>query len=119
VHELLHANLIPLGYPRFWIDEERRSDEWILAGGITNLADHVVMRPIFLSLGYAGDRFLGSRRSLNDQEQRVDSDLREMGEQLRTPQGYSDCVSRYLECNNIRFAPLHLTTQIIAERFSH
>src|SRR6266498_326706 len=47
VHELLHANLVPLGYPRFWLDE-CASTEWRLAEGIINLADHIVMRPIYL-----------------------------------------------------------------------
>src|SRR6267378_2707892 len=115
VHELLHANLIPLGYPRFWIDEQRGSDEWILAGGITNLADHIVMRPVFLSFGYTDDRFVGSSRSLNHREQRVDADLRKMVERLRTPQGYLDCVSQYLKRSNIKFKPLHLTIPIIAQ----
>jgi hypothetical protein len=27
VHELLHANLIPLGYPRFWIYHDSESEE--------------------------------------------------------------------------------------------
>ena len=51
VHELLHANLIPLGYPRFWV-EEPASEKWRLAEGTINLADHIVKQPIYLSLGY-------------------------------------------------------------------
>jgi len=111
----LHANLIPLGYPRFWI-EEHESEKWRLTKGITNLADHVVMLPIFASLGYSAERFLGLSRSLNERERRVDADLKEMREQLRTPQGYLDCVSQYLKRNEIRFTPLHLADAIMAQR---
>jgi hypothetical protein len=95
VHELLHANLIPLGYPRFWI-EEHAAEKWRLAKGITNLADHVVMRPIYASLGYSNERFLGPTRSLNERARRVDADLKDREERLRTPQGYLNCVSQYL-----------------------
>jgi hypothetical protein len=116
VHELLHANLIPLGYPRFWIEEDG-SEKWRLAKGITNLADHVVMLPIYVSLGYSGARFLGPSRSLSERERRVDADLKEMGESLKTPQGYLDCVSQYLGRNEIRFTPLYLANVIMAQRF--
>src|SRR5216684_3416256 len=62
VHELLHANLIPLGYPRFWVKENQ--SKWRLAKGIINLADHIVMQPIYLSLGYSAEKFLGPSRPL-------------------------------------------------------
>jgi hypothetical protein len=117
VHELLHANLIPLGYPRFWF-EKCTPERWRLAKGITNLADHVAMFPIYSYLGYSTERFLGPRRSLNALERRVDADLRQMGERLKTPQGYLDSVSQYLEGNEICFTPLHLTNTIIAQRSS-
>jgi hypothetical protein len=117
VHELLHANLIPLGYPRFWF-EECTPENWRLAKGITNLADHVAMFPIYSCLGYSTKRFLGPSRSLNELERRVDADLREMGERLRTPQGYLDSISQYLERNKFRFTPLYLTNAIIAQRSS-
>jgi hypothetical protein len=116
VHELLHANLIPLGYPRFWIDKHA-SEKWRLAKGITNLADHVAMLPIYVSLGYSAERFLGPSRPLNERERRVDADLKEMGESLKTPQGYLDCVSQYLARNEIRFTPLYLANVITAQRF--
>jgi hypothetical protein len=118
VHELLHTNLIPLGYPRFWI-EDCTQEKWRLAKGITNLADHVVMLPIFFSLGYSNKRFLGPGRSLNEQERRVDSDLKTMGQRLRTPQGYLDCVSQYLERHEIPFAPVYLANAIISQRDAH
>jgi len=112
----LHANLIPLGYPRFCFEKCTR-EEWQLAGGITNLADHIVMLPIYVSLGYSKERFLGPPRSLNEREQRVDADLKRMGERLRTPPGYLDCVARYLAQNEIRFTPIYLADHILAQRF--
>ena len=54
VHELLHLELVRLGYPRFYLD---RTDRVGLAQGITNCSDHVVMRPLFTALGYSLDRF--------------------------------------------------------------
>jgi hypothetical protein len=116
VHELLHANMIPLGYPRFWIDECER-DQWRLAKGITNLADHVVMLPIYCSLGYSTERFLGPSKLSNQRERRVDTDIKNMAERLRSPQGYLDCVSQYLERNKIPFAPLYLANAIVDQRF--
>jgi hypothetical protein len=70
------------------------------------------MQPIYFSLGYSNERFLGASRSLNERERRVDTDLKRMGEWLRTPQGYLDCVSQYLEQHGIRFTPLHLADAI-------
>ncbi len=116
VHELLHANMIPLGYPRFWIDE-CEPDQRRLAKGVTNLADHIVMQPIYCSFGYSAERFLGPSRLLSDRERRVDADLKNMGEQLKSPQGYSHCVSQYLERNKISFAPLYLANAILDQRF--
>jgi hypothetical protein len=71
VHELLHANLIRLGYPKFRIWEDPQSDKWPLAEGITNNAEHVAMRPTFLSLGYSDDEFLGPSRTLTNSEKQV------------------------------------------------
>ena len=111
VHELLHANLIPLGYPRFWLKEKSG-----LAAGIINQADHVVMRPTYLSLGYSTDSFLGRSRPLNARERQVDADVKQMGEELRTPQGYLDRVSQYLQGNEIPFTPLYLADAVVAQR---
>ena len=116
VHELLHANLIPLGYPRFWI-EKHTLEKWRLAKGTINLADHIVMLPIYASLGYSSERFLGPSRPLNEQERCVDADLKEMRDRLKTPQGYLDCISDYLAQNEIQFTPLYLANAIIAQRF--
>ena len=111
VHELLHANLIPLGYPRFWLKEKSG-----LAAGIMNQADHIVIRPIYLSLGYSADRFLGRSRRLNARERQVDADVKQMGDHLRTPQGYLDRVSKYLQENEIPFTPLYLSDAVVVQR---
>ncbi len=118
VHELLHANLIPLGYPRFWIDEDRSSEKWTLASGIINLADHIAMFPPYLSLGYSSDRFLGPSRPLNERETRIDGDLQALGERLKNPEDYSSCISEYLERNGIRFKQLQLTNAVTARRLA-
>jgi hypothetical protein len=111
VHELLHANLIPLGYPRFWIDKNE-VDKWKLAGGIINLADHVVMRPIYLSFGYSEDRFTGPTRPLTEREKRVAKDVEEMGAELLTPGGYLTHVAAYLECNGIKSQTMDIASSI-------
>jgi hypothetical protein len=115
VHELLHANLIPLGYPNFRI-RETESEKWILAKGITNNADHVAMLPTYLLFGYSKDRFLGPSKSLNDREKRVITDLERMAADLWTPDGYLACVSTYLARHNINFEAIHLADTIIKKR---
>jgi len=44
VHELLHLNLIVLGYPKFRI-HAKDDGQWNLAANILNKADHPVMLP--------------------------------------------------------------------------
>jgi hypothetical protein len=85
VHELLHANLIRLGYPKFRIWEDPQSDKWPLAEGITNNAEHVAMRPTFLSLGYSDDEFLGPSRTLTNSEKQVVDELESLAVELGTP----------------------------------
>src|SRR6266487_5395745 len=104
VHELLHANLIPLGYPRFWMEEN--ASKWRLAKGIINLADHIVMQPIYLSLGYAAERFVGPSRPLGELERRVADDLQQIAANLTTPDGYLTHLSTYLRLHNINCTPL-------------
>ena len=45
VHELLHARLIALGYPTFWIDAGRGIREVESSAGIINNAEHIPMLP--------------------------------------------------------------------------
>ncbi|SRR6266496_4628599 len=100
-HELLHLNLIPLGYPRFriWEDDD---EKWNLAAGIINNADHPVMLPIFLALGYEERQFLGSSRTLTTSEERVHQGVRVLAPDLHTPIGYGRAVSEYLKRHSIR-----------------
>jgi hypothetical protein len=112
VHELLHLNLIPMGYPRFWIDEERGSDKCVLAGGMINLADHEVMQPTYLSLGYSEDRFLGKSRTLTKREGTLKADFSRMPDELRSPLGYLTRMSACLESQAIKFRPLHIANAI-------
>lgn len=115
VHELLHANLIPLGYPKFWIPPTR-SDKSRLAGGIINIADHVVMRPTYLSFGYSEDRFLGPTRPLTDREKRVKGDVERMAAELFTPAGYLTQVSAYLQSQHINFEAVHPADAIVEKK---
>jgi hypothetical protein len=115
VHELLHINLILLGYPRFRIWEEPGSSKWNLAAGITNDADHLVMFPIYLSFGYREDRFLGPSRTPTQLEKRVSANLAEMGTQLSTPEGYGVEVFRYLRSHAINCEPVSIAGLILQE----
>jgi hypothetical protein len=119
VHELLHANLIPLGYPRFWV-EESVSKKRRLAEGIVNLADHIVMQPIYLSLGYSAERFLGFSRPLGELERRVAGDLQQIAANLATPDGYLTHLSAYLRLHNINCKPLlDLAATVVAQRHEY
>ncbi len=116
MHELLHANLIPLGYPKFRIWEDPQSEKWPLAEGITNNADHLVMLPIYLSLGYSEDRFLGPTRPLSERERRVAEDLKGMAMDLCTPDGYLTHLSAYLQHHNISFEAIHVANAIVQKK---
>jgi hypothetical protein len=115
VHELLHANLIPLGYPRFWI-KPCEPEKWSLAEGIINLADHIVMQPLYLGFGYPVDRFLGPSRPLSEREKRVAKDLQQIESDLRTASGYLNHVSAYLDSHEIECDPLYLAAAIVSQR---
>jgi hypothetical protein len=101
VHELLHLELIRLRYPRFrvWANDDQ---QWKLAGGIFNYADHLIMLPMFISLGYGRDKFLGRSATPTALENRVHSELDKMEKDLRTSKGYAMAVSKCLESHSIR-----------------
>jgi hypothetical protein len=107
VHELLHAELIRLGYPTFFINEQTDSEKFRLAGKIINNAGHVIMKPIYLSLGYSEERFLGDEKPLSDCDARIIADLAAMD--FSTPDSYWTSLSTYLHRESIRFEKLPLT----------
>lgn len=95
VHELLHLNLIPLGFPRFriWAEDD---EAWKLAGGIINNADHAAMLPIFKSLGYRESEFVGPSLPETARELRVHDDLERLKQFLLIPRDYARVLSSYL-----------------------
>jgi hypothetical protein len=100
VHELLHLELLRLGYPRFffdWIGAKRDG----LARGIQNCADHVVMLPLFVRLGYATDRFQTPGEITETDAQRVNEIQALVG--LQAPDGYASSVSAYLRKHGFSF----------------
>lgn len=112
VHELLHANLIPLGYPTFRIWES--SDwKWRLAGGIINMADHVIMLPVFLSFGYSRDRFLGAGTRETRKERRISAKIDDIASNLSTPESYLTEISACLSSERITFEPIYLANAVL------
>jgi hypothetical protein len=101
VHELLHLNLIPLGFPcfRIWADDD---ETWDLAGGIINNAEHVPMLPTFISLGYPEAEFLGPSRPHSVRELHVFEDIAKLRPWLFTPVNYGSAVSSYLASQSIK-----------------
>ena len=103
IHELLHADLYRRGYPKWFLPTQ---DAHLLRQGedILNLAEHVVMLPSFLSLGYREERFVGRTKvPMSEEGQRVQADLTAMAESLSTPSGFVACVSEYLKRRGIAF----------------
>lgn len=98
VHELLHLELVRLGYPRFFLDGTGDGE---LAFGITNNADHAVMRPLFAALGYSPDRFTGPNE-LNDYEKQIIAEI-DAFPNLHSTEGYTAAVSSYLKQHEIGF----------------
>ena len=78
VHELLHLNLILLGFP--WFEFSPCDHDTLkLAKGIKNNAEHVPMLPIFLSLGYREAEFLRPWQiEYTTREQQVFEDLEKL-----------------------------------------
>lgn len=102
-HELLHLNLVRLGYPRFWIREASDSDKGRLAGGITNLADHPVMLSQFKSMGYDERLFLGDS-NLSEFGKQIGREIQELEPQLLNGiPDYTQAVSGCLASHSIRF----------------
>jgi len=101
VHELLHLNLIPLGFPRFrlWAEDD---EAWRLAGGLINNADHIIMLPIFSLLGYAESEFLAPSGSPTTSELRLFEDIEKLRPSLFTPQGYAHALSGYLSSRSTK-----------------
>ena len=111
VHELLHLNLIALGYPRFRI-YAKNGRQWNLAGGIVNNADHPVMLPTFKSFGYLEDRFVGDARPATAREKRVQEDLEEFKADLCNPEGYGRLISDYLQSHSIQHETIWIAKMI-------
>jgi len=109
VHELLHANLIPLGYPRFWLNHDGESQQFCRGGGIINLADHKAMLPVFLALGYSEARFLRESRKLNEFEEQVNTYFERVKESLQQPNAYRQHVENCFSEHGISFELLDRT----------
>jgi len=104
VHELLHLNLIRLGFPRFRIfHDDEESEKRNLADGIINLADHFVMGPTFGSLGYREDRFMGRTHNLTEREERTLEAVTKVGNRLAAPGRYTIEISQLLRLGKIAF----------------
>jgi hypothetical protein len=116
VHELLHANLIALGYPTYWLSEQERF-RWICGRDILNLAAHQVMQPAFVSLGYAEDRFVGPHAPLGKEGERVVADLDQMD--LSTPESFGVNISAYLHKREVAFELVRLADVLEERRRRH
>jgi len=101
VHELLHLNLIPLGFPTFriWADDD---ETWNLAGGIINNAEHVPMLGTFISLGYPESEFLGPSGPYTARELDTFDDIARLGLSLTDPASYALGVGSYLARRSIK-----------------
>lgn len=103
VHELLHLEIVRLGYPRIWWDAGHATG---IAKAIVNCADHVVMLPKFLALGYSVDRFLtpGELTEIDKQYlQEID-----VLPNMHTPEGYTASVAAHLKQKGFCFRLLHV-----------
>lgn len=98
LHELLHLELVRIGYPRFYFDRTERVG---LCGGIANSADHVVMLPRFTTLGYDANRFL-TPRPLDANDEAILKEIEALPN-LHTPAGYTASVPTHLKKHGFGF----------------
>jgi hypothetical protein len=112
VHELLHLNLIPLGFPNFrlWAEDD---EEWQLAGGLINNADHTIMLPIFASFGYAESEFLGQSGPDTSRELHVFEIIDRLRPSLSTPREYAHVLSGYLSSRSIKHEVIWIADLIV------
>jgi hypothetical protein len=117
VHELLPLNLIPLGFPTFrlWAEDD---EAWQLAGGLINNADHIIMLPIFATLGYAESEFLGPSGPHTTRELRLFEEIEKLRPSLLTPRGYASALSGYLSSRSIKHQVIWIADLIVAKGFT-
>ncbi|MEO7723213.1 MAG: hypothetical protein ABIU29_00765 [Chthoniobacterales bacterium] len=112
IHELLHAELYRRGYPK-WYLHAQEEDLWQEGADILNLAEHIIMLPSFLSIGYREERFVGPSKAMSEEGRQVEADLAAMGELLFTPKSFVECISEYLRGRGIEFVvPYHSRIEI-------
>jgi hypothetical protein len=104
-HELLHLEMLRIGYPKFYFDS-MDADGAALAGGIQNCADHQVMLPLFLKFGFSADRFETPRKLSKRDQQRV-MEIKALPN-LSSPEGFADSVGGYLRENGFSFRLVHV-----------
>lgn len=102
VHELLHLELARRGYPRFGLSEMTAQSKRHLARVIRNAADHTVMLPIFKTLGYSEEEFLGPSPAPTPEIATVLRDFRELDPAI-APDSFEAFVSAYLRRHEIYF----------------
>lgn len=114
VHELLHLNLILLGFP--WFEISPCDDDTMkLAKGIRNNAEHVPMIPIFLSLGYPESEFLRpSQGKYTTRELEVFEDLAKLKPLLLNKRTYGSALSSYLDSRSIKYEVVPLAELMVA-----
>ena len=107
VHELLHLEVARRGFPRFIFRPPTDPKRLPLAAGIQNIADHVVMLPIFQALGYREDLFLGPALTPTEEEALVLRHFSAMNP-ICTPRVYGDVVAPFLLKHDIHFDSVSL-----------
>lgn len=93
-HELLHLELAADGFPRLHFVPPLDFEKNRLAATVQNLADHVVMLPRFLALGYDEAKFTGLA-NLTEAELQLASEVTALSD-LSTPAGYVAALTGYL-----------------------
>ncbi len=98
VHELLHINLIQLGFPRL-CSNTVDGDAYGVAKVIINIADHRLILPKFLQMGFAEELFLTPLPHVEAFAAHVAAF--DEGALYDTHQLYYDRVSKYLTAKGI------------------
>lgn len=111
VHELLHANLLRLGFPKFRIYERR--DDCELGAEMVNHAEHLVMKDTYLKLGYDDSKFLGIGREPNQEEALAFSELDAIKGELCKAEKYKQLLPRFLKRYSIAAEACRFSRAII------
>lgn len=94
-HELLHLKLGIIGYPKLCQNYPFSDDNLRLSNDIVNIAEHRLIKPLFLKMGFSEELFLSPQEINDDWKARIQ--YFEEGQIYDSPKAFQDKVTILFE----------------------